>query len=65
MVPRLRVRKDWYKGLDDDPIDHTHPDIGLRPDAQDGSTGLPLTEPCEAFRHHLSYCIPYVIPHFI
>lgn len=40
VVPRLRVRKDWYKGLDDDPIDHTHPDVGIRPDAQDGSSGL-------------------------
>jgi hypothetical protein len=40
VVPRLRVRKDWYKGLDDDPIDHTHPDVGFRPDAQDGSSGL-------------------------
>ncbi len=39
VVPRLRVRKDWYKGLDDDPTDHSHPDVGIRPDAQDGSTG--------------------------
>ncbi|EIE24136.1 integrin alpha N-terminal domain-containing protein [Coccomyxa subellipsoidea C-169] len=38
VVPRLRVRKDWYKGLDDDPTDHSHPDVGIRPDAQDGST---------------------------
>ncbi|CAL8462321.1 g1854 [Coccomyxa elongata] len=38
VVPRLRVRKDWYKGLDPDPIDHSHPDVGIRPDAQDGST---------------------------
>ena len=40
VVPRLTVRKDWYKGLDPDPIDHSHPDVGIRPDAQDGSTGL-------------------------
>lgn len=45
VVPRLRVRKDWYKGLNDDPIDHTHPDIGVMPDAQDGGTGECLGEP--------------------
>ena len=27
-VPRLRVRKDWYVGLHDDPVDHSHPDVG-------------------------------------
>mmetsp|Transcript_4558 Transcript_4558/g.9807 ORF Transcript_4558/g.9807 Transcript_4558/m.9807 type:complete len:1070 (-) Transcript_4558:202-3411(-) len=26
-IPRLQVRKDWYKGLAPDPIDHSHPDI--------------------------------------
>ncbi|KAK9817910.1 hypothetical protein WJX72_004192 [[Myrmecia] bisecta] len=28
LVPRLQVRKDWFKGLNPDPIDHSHPDIG-------------------------------------
>lgn len=27
MVPRLRVRKDWYVGLSPDHVDHEHPDI--------------------------------------
>ncbi|KAL5809167.1 hypothetical protein ACOSQ3_029858 [Xanthoceras sorbifolium] len=26
-VPRRRVRKDWYGGLDPDPVDRTHPDV--------------------------------------
>jgi hypothetical protein len=39
VIPRLRVRKDWFKGLNNDPIDHSHPDIGIHPDAQDGPTG--------------------------
>ena len=33
-VPPLKVRKDWYEGLDPDPIDHSHPDVGTRTDAQ-------------------------------
>lgn len=39
IVPRLRVRKDWYQNLAPDPTDHTHPDLGINPDAQDGTTG--------------------------
>lgn len=35
MVPRLRVRKDWYQGLQADPIDHSHLDVGQAPDAQE------------------------------
>jgi hypothetical protein len=27
-IPRLRVRKNWYVGLNPDPVDHSHPDIG-------------------------------------
>jgi len=27
-LPRLRVRRDWYVGLDPEPIDHSHPDVG-------------------------------------
>ena len=38
-VPRLRVRRDWYQSLAPDPTDHSHPDIGVFPDAQDGSKG--------------------------
>ena len=33
-VPPLKVRKDWYEGLNPDPIDHSHPDVGTRTDAQ-------------------------------
>lgn len=27
-IPRLRVKKHWYVGLNPDPIDHSHPDVG-------------------------------------
>lgn len=27
-IPRLHVRKNWYVGLNPDPVDHSHPDIG-------------------------------------
>ncbi|KAM7270801.1 hypothetical protein ACFE04_030015 [Oxalis oulophora] len=27
VVPRLKVRKDWYAGLNPDPIDRSHPDV--------------------------------------
>lgn len=27
VVPRRRVRKDWYAGLDSDPVDRSHPDV--------------------------------------
>ena len=37
VVPHLRVRRDWYKGLDPDPIDHSHPDVGA--DADDSGVG--------------------------
>ena len=33
-VPRLRVRKDWYLGLSEDPISHDHPDAGDKQDAE-------------------------------
>ena len=28
VLERLKVRRDWYKGLAADPIDHVHPDVG-------------------------------------
>lgn len=28
IVPRLRMRRNWYKGLAADPVDHSNPDIG-------------------------------------
>lgn len=28
VVPRLRMRRDWHKGLAADPVDHSNPDIG-------------------------------------
>ncbi|GMH39270.1 hypothetical protein BSKO_07168 [Bryopsis sp. KO-2023] len=27
-VPKLRVKKNWYVGLNPDPTDHSHPDVG-------------------------------------
>lgn len=39
VIPRLRVRKRWYEGLNADPIDHEHPDAGNRVDAQFGFVG--------------------------
>lgn len=27
VVPRRKVRKDWYAGLDSDPVDRSHPDV--------------------------------------
>ena len=26
-VPRRKVRKDWYVGLNPDPVDRSHPDV--------------------------------------
>ena len=37
VVPRLRVHKDWFVGLAEDFIDHSHPDVGAAPDS-----GFPL-----------------------
>lgn len=31
-IPRLRVEREWYKDLDADPVDHSHPDVGADPD---------------------------------
>ena len=28
VLERLKVRRDWFKGLAEDPIDHAHPDVG-------------------------------------
>ena len=33
-VPPLKVRKDWFEGLNPDPIDHNHPDVGNLADAE-------------------------------
>lgn len=33
-VPPLKVRKDWYEGLNPDHVDHSHPDVGTKTDAQ-------------------------------
>lgn len=27
-LPPLRVRRDWYVGINPDPVDHSHPDVG-------------------------------------
>lgn len=26
-IPRLKVKKDWYVGLHEDPVDRSHPDV--------------------------------------
>lgn len=26
-VPRLKAKKDWYVGLNPEPVDHSHPDV--------------------------------------
>lgn len=36
-IPRLRVKRDWYAGLNPDPNDHSHPDVGA--DADDSGIG--------------------------
>lgn len=28
-VPRLAVKREWYVGINPDPIDHSHPDVGM------------------------------------
>ena len=45
-VPRLKVRRDWFSGLDPDHVDHEHPDIhadivdhGERGERERGSAG--------------------------
>ncbi|GFR46133.1 hypothetical protein Agub_g7648 [Astrephomene gubernaculifera] len=39
-ISRLRVRKDWYVGLDpQDPFDHSHPDVGDGQGAPGGGKG--------------------------
>lgn len=27
-IPKLRVKKDWHVGVNPDPTDHRHPDVG-------------------------------------
>ena len=39
VVPRLRVRRDWHKGLQPDPINRAADAVGARADAQDGTLG--------------------------
>lgn len=36
-LPRLRVRKEWYVGLNPDPLDHSHPDVGDEDKARNGT----------------------------
>lgn len=40
-IPRLRVKRDWYAGLNPDPNDHSHPDVGA--DADDSGIGERIT----------------------
>jgi len=35
-VPRLRVRRGWYEGLREDPVDHSRPDVGVGGGSDDG-----------------------------
>ena len=41
-VGPLRVHRDWYVGLNADPIDHSHPDVA---DTPDGNSGTELPDP--------------------
>ena len=46
-VPPLKVRKDWYEGLNPDPIDHSHPDVGNNVDVEatdDAQVRLPVLQ---------------------
>lgn len=36
-IPRLRVKREWFKGINLDPNDHSHPDVGS--DADDSGIG--------------------------
>jgi hypothetical protein len=36
-IPRLKVKRDWFKGLHADPIDHSRPDVGA--DGDDSGLG--------------------------
>lgn len=45
-VPKLRVRRDWYKGLAADHVDHVHPDVGNGSDA-----AVPTPAPAAQARH--------------
>lgn len=54
-VPPLKVRRDWYEGLNPDPIDHSHPDVGTKSDAQmatDDQVNMPIL-------HTNTNCIPH------
>lgn len=63
-VPRLRIRKDWYQNLAPDPTDHSHPDLGVRPDAQDGTTGEAFDRcscTCIGFTHRFMVLLTLVL----
>ncbi|KAL6763317.1 hypothetical protein V8C86DRAFT_347718 [Haematococcus lacustris] len=39
VIPRLKLRREWFKGLDPDPINHDHPDVWDDSTGGTGSTG--------------------------
>ncbi len=60
-VERLKVRRDWYKGLAADPIDHSHPDVGDgdEPPAAARRVGLQVSaSPCRLGRLHPAVMLP-------
>lgn len=48
-IPKLRVRKNWYVGLNPDPTDHDHPDVsdgsGTDPQLQVGKSRCIIHSP--------------------
>jgi hypothetical protein len=48
-VPKLRVRRDWYKGLAADHVDHGHPDVGNSSDAT-APKAAQAAQACRSFR---------------
>ncbi|GBF89817.1 hypothetical protein Rsub_02521 [Raphidocelis subcapitata] len=42
-INRLAVRRKWFVGIDPDPVDHSHPDVG--------GAGIPFEPPTAARRH--------------
>ena len=44
-IPRLQVRREWFKGLNPDPTDHSHPDVGDDTPEKVGTRPVPLPVP--------------------
>lgn len=51
LVPRRRVRKDWYAGLDPDPVDRSHPDVHDEQLVQDSILAKSMSRKCLLLLH--------------